>query len=170
MIEGGMPKGTRAYMVSLRDDGRREIWPITEGNSVVELGNSRNLSDHFNSAPVKRALLEDLDKYCVAKLKEQLITDDLVELGASATAELDGILNLLLRSIAADELQELSPEVLRGMLLRAHALNRAVALLLDEPNEVDKPELAELLMGSIGARAAEARGLEASLETEAAHS
>ena len=94
------------------------------------------------------------------KAKGSVISDDLVrlatdlaQLGRDACIELEGILDLMLRNDVHREHddREMEPYTLRGLTLRAHALNRAVFILLADTDSVDRHKMAELVRGPIGA-------------------
>ncbi|NUZ07598.1 hypothetical protein [Piscinibacter koreensis] len=76
MLEQGLPPGTRAFLVYLDDDGRRQIKPVPRAASVVDL--ETELISHLNGFLPSNALLEQLRAYCTDRLKQRGVLHDVV--------------------------------------------------------------------------------------------
>lgn len=79
LLEGGMPKGTRAYMVTLDDDGARRLIPVRDGSSVLDLGT--DLLRHLNERSLPTEQAAELRSWC----NELLERRGLAEFNLSAT-------------------------------------------------------------------------------------
>jgi hypothetical protein len=99
MIEGGLPEGIRAYIVSIESDGRRSIAPVRSGCDIVSMNDATDLIAHLNNNPFLSAevvaALRDfvdarLDRAPVSKHSVravmQLIREDREQLEALAAA------------------------------------------------------------------------------------
>lgn len=70
MIEGGLPEGTRCYLVTLDDDGKRHMQPVKDGSSIVNL--RENLTSHLNAAMwFGKEETKKLFDYCAGRLRER---------------------------------------------------------------------------------------------------
>ena len=87
----------------------------------------------LHSLPPPKRPVRDARKTKGTAISDDMVrrATDLAQLGNDACIELEGILDLMLRNgIAGEHEEEMEPYTLRGLMLRAHALNRAVGLLL----------------------------------------
>jgi len=71
MVESAaMPKGIRSYLVSVNDDGRRELHPVGDACSIVNLSDADNLVDHLRSSPRSAETLKKLHAFCAERLAQ----------------------------------------------------------------------------------------------------
>lgn len=104
MIEGGLPEGIRAYIVSIESDGQRSIAPVRSGCDIVSMNDAKDVISHLNNNPFLSdevvAALRDfvdarLDRAPVSKSSVravmQLLREDREQLEALAAALESGL-------------------------------------------------------------------------------
>lgn len=69
VIEQGMPKGIRAYVVTLDEGGQRNLQPVSDTSSVVDLNS--NLIDHLSEKPLSQEYMLKLHDYLSDRLQHQ---------------------------------------------------------------------------------------------------
>ena len=119
MIEGGMPEGTRAYLVSIdHDTGKRKLWPVPRNSSVIDLDS--DLIQHLDATLTPTATLRNLADYCARKLKlrKATVPDPRMLIAAEATYEIEVLVSMLLREARRDssEFDILLPSTLRRIV------------------------------------------------------
>jgi hypothetical protein len=128
MLEHGLPRDTRGYLVTINGDGTRKLHPVGEGHSVVNLHTS--LVDHLNDGFFSGDFYKGLLEHCRARVTELFSQDNErthIALDASSELEQIGLAGLKCLPDDADTL------VMRTFFIRTITLAQAIISSLSDP-------------------------------------
>lgn len=148
----GLPKGTRAYLVSFDHTDTRRLTPVGDQDSVVNL---RDLVKHLADSPQPTELLVGLRDFCNERLKERgedalvALDADRQEVGRDANYELLLLAHILQREIIERDQSGVIAPIARGMLARLKTLSDVIyeAAFADEDERVEVSDLRRQMTG-----------------------
>lgn len=124
---GNLPKGVRAYLVTLGPNDSRQLRAVGMNDSVVNV--RTGLARHLADTPMTSEALSELRDFCNQRLKDQgeaglvEVDPELVRIGHAATHEIQTLAALLRREVEERDATGEVSAVARGMLLRIELLS-----------------------------------------------
>jgi hypothetical protein len=127
MLEHGLPRDTRAYLVTINGDGERRLQPVGEGHSVVNLHTS--LVDHLNDGFFSGDFYKELLEHCRARVPELFSQDsERTHIAIDASCELEGLADVGLSNFSNNPDQL----AVRGLFARIRSLSQSIMSALGD--------------------------------------
>lgn len=139
---GGLSSGTRAYLVTTASDGRRQLYPVKNGASVVCL--EEDLISHLESAPQSTEFYLRLHEHCeqVLASRDVVISREREGLALSASWEIESTAAAIAERLP--DFPESKP--LKTLLRRIEVLSQAqMSALSDDGAQVQ--DIREVIEG-----------------------